>query len=126
MKIKALTMKQPWASMIASGQKTIETRTWGTRYRGDILITASKKPEGQGPTGCALAIVRLVNCRPMTKEDELAACCEIYPRAVAWELEDIRPLAPFQTKGQMGLWDFSAPDDYIPFMIGLYGESDAS
>ncbi|MFV0141025.1 ASCH domain-containing protein [Empedobacter falsenii] len=38
---KALSIKQPWASLIAHGIKDIENRTWKTSYRGKILIHAS-------------------------------------------------------------------------------------
>lgn len=40
--IKAITLYQPWASLVVSGWKAIETRSWGTRYRGMIAIHASK------------------------------------------------------------------------------------
>lgn len=39
--MKALTVKQPWASLIASGIKDIENRSWKTNYRGRIYIHAS-------------------------------------------------------------------------------------
>lgn len=38
--MKALTLYQPWASLIAKRVKTIETRSWGTNYRGRIAIHA--------------------------------------------------------------------------------------
>ena len=38
--MKVLTIKQPWASLIAGGVKDIENRTWKTNYRGRILIHA--------------------------------------------------------------------------------------
>lgn len=38
--MKALTLWQPWASLVALGIKTIETRSWGTRYRGPLVIHA--------------------------------------------------------------------------------------
>jgi hypothetical protein len=41
--LKALTIKQPWASLIALGEKKIETRSWKTNYRGPILIHAGKQ-----------------------------------------------------------------------------------
>lgn len=41
--MKALTLKQPWASLIAEGQKRFETRSWATKYRGPIAIHASKR-----------------------------------------------------------------------------------
>jgi hypothetical protein len=38
--VKALTIRQPWASLIAMGVKTIETRSWSTNYRGPLAIHA--------------------------------------------------------------------------------------
>jgi len=40
--VRALTVRQPWASLIACGAKTIETRSWKTSYRGSLLIHAGK------------------------------------------------------------------------------------
>lgn len=40
--MKVLSVKQPWAEFIASGRKTVETRTWRTKYRGPLLICADK------------------------------------------------------------------------------------
>lgn len=41
--MKALTLWQPWATAIALGAKRIETRSWGTSYRGPLAIHAAKK-----------------------------------------------------------------------------------
>ena len=38
----ALSIKQPWAALVVSGRKTLEIRTWGTRFRGPVLIHAGK------------------------------------------------------------------------------------
>lgn len=35
-----ITIKQPWASLICSGIKDIENRTWKTNFRGRVLIHA--------------------------------------------------------------------------------------
>jgi hypothetical protein len=44
MKIKAVSLWQPWASMVPPpGPKSLETRGWDTSYRGPLLICASKK-----------------------------------------------------------------------------------
>jgi len=40
--MRCLTLQQPWASLIAIGAKRIETRSWGTMYRGDLAIHAAK------------------------------------------------------------------------------------
>ena len=39
---KCLSLKQPYAELIVSGKKTIEIRTWNTKFRGEFLIHASK------------------------------------------------------------------------------------
>ena len=38
---KVLTVKNPWAWLIAQGIKDIENRTWRTNFRGRVLIHAS-------------------------------------------------------------------------------------
>lgn len=40
--MKALSLTQPWASLVAIGAKTYETRSWSTSYRGQLAIAAAK------------------------------------------------------------------------------------
>ena len=40
--MKALTLLQPWASLVAIGVKRWETRAWRTSYAGPLAIHASK------------------------------------------------------------------------------------
>lgn len=43
--MKVISILQPWASLVVLGHKEIETRSWNTKYRGELLIHASaKKP----------------------------------------------------------------------------------
>lgn len=84
--MKALTIKQPWASLIAWGEKKIETRSWKTSYRGPILIHAGKQIDNwichqepylkilnkhgiilssDLPTGEIIAKVNLIDCIKM-------------------------------------------------------------
>jgi hypothetical protein len=102
--MKALSIKQPWANMIATGVKTIETRTWCTEYRGPLLIVSSKTPRIE-PAGYAIAVGKLIDCRPMKKEDEEDAGCRIYPNAYAWVLTNIKKIKPFPVRGKLGLYD---------------------
>jgi activating signal cointegrator 1 len=44
--MKALTLYEPWATLVARGEKRIETRSWKTNYRGPLAIHASKKRFG--------------------------------------------------------------------------------
>lgn len=41
--MKAISIKQPWAWLILNAGKNIENRTWNTKYRGPLLIHASKE-----------------------------------------------------------------------------------
>lgn len=42
--MKALSVKQPWCELIASGRKIIEVRSWQTHHRGPLLVCASSQP----------------------------------------------------------------------------------
>jgi hypothetical protein len=50
--VKALSLWQPFATLIAAGAKTIETRSWGTSYRGPLVIHAAKKFDGDVQDDC--------------------------------------------------------------------------
>lgn len=95
--MKAITLHQPYASLIALAKKQYETRNWSTSYRGKIAIHAGKTNQCQGsfqtihlfgelskpvceelmpilldgyrlPTGCILTIAQLTDCIKMTEE----------------------------------------------------------
>lgn len=40
--MKVITLKQPWATLVAEGIKQYEFRSWQIKYRGNILIHAGK------------------------------------------------------------------------------------
>lgn len=130
--MKALTVIQPWASAIVLGHKEIETRSWTTRYRGDIAIHAAKLfptyarefaetervlgriPE-RLPLGAVIAVARLVDIRP-TEElaGEISGLERLYgdytPARFGWILAYIEPLAePIPAKGSLGLWNWDMP-----------------
>ena len=103
--MKALSVRQPWANLIASGCKEIETRTWSTKHRGELLICSSRRPVIH-PAGRALAVVRLVDCRLMVPDDERRSCCEYSPGLWAWELELVAQLGHvFPVRGQLRLFE---------------------
>jgi hypothetical protein len=113
--VKAISLRQPWAEMIADGIKTIETRTWSTSYRGPLLIVSSKTPDraaiGAWPQYCdliggaAVCECELVDCRPMTAADEEAACCASEPGRFAWIIRNVHRVPIQPVKGQLGLYD---------------------
>jgi hypothetical protein len=118
MYIKALTLSQPWASFVAWGAKTVETRSWATRYRGWLAVHASKRfPVGDRnacyynpnfrrlmvehhlaaselPRGSVLCIVRFKDCIPTEQVCKVLAESELglgnYDRGRhAWVLEEL-------------------------------------
>ena len=101
----ALSVKEPWAGMIRAGRKTIEVRSWATKYRGPLLICASASPKTLY-SGHAVAIANLVECRPVTPKDSRAAGFRVLD-GWAWILRDIEAITPYPVKGKLGL--FKAP-----------------
>ena len=72
-RVKALTLRQPWASLVVAGIKDVETRTWRTNYRGRLGIHAGSGIDREGmnehgrlltdyPHGAILGTVELVDC----------------------------------------------------------------
>jgi len=105
--MKAISIKQPWASLIATGVKTREIRAWTTEHRGSLLICSSRQPIIDGHRhGQALCIVDVVECRPMNQDDCPFACLpEVLPGHFAWELKNVRLIKPFPVMGQLRLFD---------------------
>lgn len=129
--MKAVTLWQPWASLIVVGAKRIETRNWATRYRGEIAIHAAQKwnrelmaiaaecrcwtgDPGLLPLGAVVATARLTDCLP-TESPELAHILteqevrlgDYSAGRFAWVLEDVQPLpVPVFCSGAQGLWNW--------------------
>lgn len=73
---RAISLLQPWATLMATGVKRVETRSWNTNFRGWIAIHASKRlraPQlglcrrwglpGDLPLGQVIAVLEVVACR---------------------------------------------------------------
>lgn len=115
--MKALSIKQPWASLIDSGAKTIEVRSWTTKYRGPLLICAGASPmkgfKWASPSllGKALCVAQLVDVVPFDLARHGEASCipqdmlHMVDGHFAWILQDIREIEPFEVKGQLGIFD---------------------
>lgn len=115
--MRCLSIRQPWAGLIASGRKSLELRSWTTDYRGPLVVLAGSRPwQGDhgheiGPLGVALCVTELVGVRPLVATDAERAC--ITPaQAVewaskewfAWELRDAHPVTRRPVKGRLGLY----------------------
>ena len=134
--MKALSLTQPWATLVASGAKSIETRSWYTPYRGPLAIQAAKSfPRdcrelcleapfrnaivaagihfiAHLPLGMMLATCELVDCvrtemiRDSIDETE-RAFGDYSNRRYAFVLRNIKPLAVCEpVKGALGLWEW--------------------
>jgi hypothetical protein len=61
MKIPAITLWQPWASLVACGAKLYETRSWATQYKGRIAIHAAARNPVEATRlfpGLQMAVIR--------------------------------------------------------------------
>lgn len=123
--MKALSVRQPWASLIASGRKTIELRSWPITYRGPLVIVASAAADASAlarfdiddlPRGATVAIVDVVDVRPVCEGDHVAALGAILPGEYAWCLANPRPLTAVRVRGRLGLYDV---DDALVAFAGV-------
>lgn len=119
--MKALTLWQPWASLMAEGHKKIETRGWNTSIRGAVALHAAKKsvketmklmlqtvietirrilfpyPLERLPVGCILAVGNLVDCKLIdekflkTLSEQEIPLGDYTLGRYAWIFEDIKP-----------------------------------
>lgn len=123
--MKAISVKQPWASLLAAGHKTVECRTWKTTYRGELLICSSKGDFLTGddgiiaPGGMALGVVELLDVRPMTEEDLKAT---VLPdtwhaealKGFAWHVRKLYEIKPFPVKGKLNLFTVNENLEKLP------------
>lgn len=143
--MKAITLEQPFASLISIGAKTMETRPWYTDYRGPLAIhaensaTAVTDPYHRSllasagldcdrlPLGKIVAIVRLANCEKVVQSNipcyPQLAFSDFTPDWYVWQLADICPLAmPIPAKGAKGydqLWDWEEQLSGELFLNGI-------
>lgn len=139
--MKALAVKQPWASLICNGLKKVENRTWKTNYRGKLLIVASKTPDPvlrhfdelpaewydtilnniyygnlpeleHLPNSAVIGFADLVDCSDNEKDFPMDEIW--YTGAVGWKLENICIFDEPQMRGiksKLGLFDIEEIDE---------------
>lgn len=134
--MKALSLTQPWATLIALGEKKFETRSWACNYRGPLAIHASKnyprwakdleetelfKSSLRSVNGIVtgqysypVCVTSVIGCYPTHTWKENCDAKEIAfgdwsDNRWAWRLgpiEKIFGMAEFPVKGHLGLWDW--------------------
>lgn len=135
--MKAITIHQPWASLIAIGAERYETRSWKTVHRGYIAIHASQMwskeqefvwnklrdmPETAhipeiAPLGAIICVCELVNCIPVEQiRDQLSHDDKIWGRHedgwYVWELRVMKILrepVPAPSKNGLWTWEYDLP-----------------
>ena len=127
--MKVITIKQPWATLIAKGYKEYEFRTWKTKYRGDILIHAGKGIDKNAvetfkhlnleyPVGQIIAKATIMDCvlvndnfrEEMTRKDPI-----VYKglrakenwNGYGFKLENVEEIEPIDINGKLSLWDYN-------------------
>lgn len=132
----ALTLTQPWASLVDLGEKRVETRSWSTRFEGEIVIHAAKgypkwaketcleepfySSLRQGGNYCypelaighGLCVVRIMGCR---KTEDIRgqltgkelAFGDYSDGRYAWFLQYVNRFEkPIPAVGHLGLWQW--------------------
>lgn len=132
--MKAISLWQLWATLVALGVKQFETRSWPTNYRGPLAIHAAKRPavkselnvdvlneiENAGfdrlsdlPYGCIVCTVRLAECQA-TEEATASLFFHVFeysfgdytPGRFAWRLDNVQPVANVPARGSQGFWEW--------------------
>lgn len=116
--MKVIVIRQPWAWLIVNGIKDIENRSWGTRYRGPLLIQASARRSSKREMedlrvfarkrgaklpdkfefGGIVGIVRLDDCVDKSKS-------KWFEGPVGWVVSSPEKLPFAPLKGRLGLFD---------------------
>lgn len=126
--MKVLTIKQPYASLIAYGIKEYEFRTWKTNFRGEVLIHAGKSVDKKAmeefkiydldyPTGCIIA--KAVITDVISVDDQFREVLEeknslVYNHIIqdkSWsgygfKMENVKKIKPIYINGKLGLWNY--------------------
>lgn len=131
-KLKVLTLRQPWATLVAEGIKKYEFRSWKTNYRGKVLIHAGtgidkddmKKYEHMNldfPSRRIIAVVEIEDCLELDKdlnkkiisENNIAYGHKIR-NGYAWKLKNIKKIDyDKEVNGQLGLWNINLDEEKI-------------
>ena len=125
--MKVLTIKQPFASLIAEGYKEYEFRTWKTKYRGPLLIHAGLGVDKEAmkryeklnlnyPKGKIIAKVNLTDCievdnnlKSKLKEKNYLVyqgTINSNKKEYAFKLENVEKIEEISIKGKLSFWDY--------------------
>lgn len=124
--MKTITIKQPYATLIAEGLKKYEFRTWKTNYRGEILIHAGFGVDKDAlakyqhlnldyQQGCIIAKATLVDCiffdntnkNILNNQPVYQNIAEDHTwQGYGFKLENIKKIKPIPIKGKLSFWNY--------------------
>lgn len=123
--MKVITLKQPWATLVAEGLKKYEFRSWKFNYRGEILIHAGKGVDKEAikkfehlnlnyPQSKIIAKVKILDCIELNdeiniqiiEENELVYGHKYDRTGYAWKLEVVEKIEDDKViSGKQGIWN---------------------
>lgn len=132
--LRAISLWQPWATLMAIGAKKIETRSWPTTYRGLVAIHAAKKWNrelrtaafetapfneyaAELPRGCLVAVGNLSKCLSTDEHPHLIPARDSHeyafgdygPGRYMWVFDHVWQLpCAIYVRGQQGFWTLDA------------------
>ena len=131
--MKVITVKQPYATLIAEGLKKYEFRTWNTKYRGDILIHAGKTVDKKAierfkdynfeyPTGCIIAKAKITDVEYVDEEfvNKVGPTNPLVYKGIiekkdwdgyGFKIENVEKIKPISINGQLGFWNYDYEDE---------------
>lgn len=130
--MKVITIRQPWATLIAKGYKEYEFRSWKTKYRGDILIHAGKNIESDAlkrfenlkleyTRGYIIAKAKITDCIYVDKnlkEKLIAKDPNVYKnlnktdwKGYGFKIEDVKEISPILVNGKLSLWEYDYKEE---------------
>ena len=122
--MKVITIKQPWATLIAKRYKEYEFRTWKTKYRGEILIHAGKGTDKEAmtrfedlkleyPEGCIIAKANCIYVDDNFRKRVIPKNPNVYKslNRTEWEgygfkIEEVEEIRPIKINGKLSLWEY--------------------
>ena len=125
--MKVITLKQPWATLIAEGLKKYEFRSWKYSYRGEILIHAGKGVDKEAmkkfahlklnyPQSRIVAKVKILDCiklsdeinKRIISENELVYGHKYDRSGYAWKIELLEKINDSkEISGKQGIWNLN-------------------
>ena len=117
-KIKVLSLRQPYAEWVVNGKKTIELRTWNTKFRGEFYIHASGK-HATLPTKAIIGKAELIDVKKYDNEKEFLKDKNKHlsstwllpefakrPFKYGFILKNAERIRPIPAKGKLGFWNY--------------------